>query len=145
MRFRRLFRFTSRTDDEIERDIREEVAFHLDLRVRELVEAGSSPERAQVEAQRQFGNVDATAAYIRSLDTRKETRMRWRLRAEELQQDLTYGVRMLVRQRWCGGGRARPPPPPCRPAPQVVWGGPASRFRTTGTCASRLAHLHRRV
>src|SRR5918993_5242329 len=99
MRFRRLFRFTSRTDDEIERDIREEVAFHLDLRVRELVEAGSSPERAQAEAQRQFGNVDATAAYIRSLDTRKERSMRWRLRAEELQQDLTYGVRMLVRQR----------------------------------------------
>src|ERR671910_181602 len=99
MRFRRLFRFTSRTDDEIERDIREEVAFHLDLRVRELVEAGSSPERAQAEAQRQFGNVDATTAYIRSLDTRKETHMRWRLRAEELQQDLTYGVRMLVRQR----------------------------------------------
>src|SRR5918995_1431340 len=108
MRFRRLFRFTSRTDDEIERDIREEVAFHLDLRVRELVEAGSSPERAQAEAQRQFGDVDATAAYIRSLDTRKETRMRWRLRAEELQQDLTYGVRMLVRQRGltAGGGLA---------------------------------------
>jgi hypothetical protein len=75
MRFRRLFRFTSRTDAEIERDIREEVAFHLDLRVRELIEAGSSPAGAQAEARRQFGNVDATAAYIRSLDTRKETRM----------------------------------------------------------------------
>jgi putative ABC transport system permease protein len=99
MPFRRLFRFTSRTDDEIERDIREEVAFHLDLRARELVEAGASPERAQAEARRQFGDVAATAAYIRSVDTRKETRMRWRLRAEELRQDLTYGVRMLVRQR----------------------------------------------
>ena len=99
MPFRRLFRFSSRTDAEIDRDIRDEVAFHLDLRVRELVEAGSSPERAHAEAQRQFGDLAATAAYIRSLDTRKETRMRWRQRAEELRQDLTYGIRMLARQR----------------------------------------------
>ena len=99
MPFRRLFRFTSRTDAEVERDIRDEVAFHLDLRVRELVEAGSSPEQAHAEAQRQFGDVAATAAYIRSLDTRKETRMRWRLWAEELRQDLTFGIRMLARQR----------------------------------------------
>ena len=99
MTFRRLFRFTSRTDAEVERDIRDEVAFHLDLRVRELVEAGSSPEQAHAEAQRQFGDVAATAAYIRSLDTRKETRMRWRLWAEELRQDLTFGIRMLARQR----------------------------------------------
>ena len=99
MPFRRLFRFSSRTDAEIDRDIRDEVTFHLDLRARELVEAGSSPERAHAEAQRQFGDLAATAAYIRSLDTRKETRMRWRQRAEELRQDLTYGIRMLARQR----------------------------------------------
>ena len=80
MPFRRLFRFSSRTDAE-------------------LVEAGSSPERAHAEAQRQFGDLAATAAYIRSLDTRTETRRRWRQRAEELRQDLTYGIRMLARQR----------------------------------------------
>src|SRR5918995_4080292 len=99
MRFRRVFRFTSRTDAEVERDIRDEVAFHLDLRVRELVDAGSPPEQAHAEAQRQFGDIAATAAYIRSLDTRKETRMRWRLRADELRRDVTYGIRMLARQR----------------------------------------------
>jgi predicted permease len=98
MTFRRLFRFSSRTNAEIERDIRDEMAFHLELRVRELVDAGSTPERAQAEAHRQFGDLAATRAYIRDLDTGKEMRMRWRLRAEELRQDLSYGIRMLARQ-----------------------------------------------
>ena len=96
--FRRLFRFSSRSDAEIERDIRDEVAFHLELRIRELVDGGATPEAARAEAHRQFGDVAATAAYCRRMDTRKETRVRMRLRAAELRQDLTYATRILARQ-----------------------------------------------
>ena len=96
--FRRLFRFTSRSAADIERDIRDEVAFHLELRIRELMDGGATPEQARAEAHRQFGDVAATAAYCRRMDTRKETRVRMRLRTEELRQDLTYAARMLARQ-----------------------------------------------
>ena len=96
--FRRLFRFSSRTAADIERDIRDEVAFHLELRIRELMDGGATPEQARAEAHRQFGDVAATAAYCRRMDTRKETRVRMRLRTEELRQDLTYAARMLARQ-----------------------------------------------
>ena len=96
--FRRLFRFSSRSDAEIERDIRDEVAFPLALRIRELVDGGATPEAARAEAHRQFGDVAATAAYCRRMDTRKETRERMRLRAAELRQDLTYATRILARQ-----------------------------------------------
>src|SRR3954471_10075602 len=99
VRFRRLFKFSSRTPAEIDRDIRDEVAFHLEQRIRELVDAGSSPEAARAEAHRQFGDVAATAAYCRRMDTRGETHMRLRLRVDEFRQDLTYGMRMLQRQR----------------------------------------------
>jgi len=50
MRFRRLFRFTSRTRAEIARDVREEVAFHLELRIRELE---TTCRRTYVPARRQ--------------------------------------------------------------------------------------------
>jgi putative ABC transport system permease protein len=96
--FRRLFRFSSRTGADIERDIRDEVAFHLELRIQELVDAGATPEAARAEAYRQFGDVAATAAYCRRMDTRKETRVRVWLRAEELRHDLTYAARVLVHQ-----------------------------------------------
>src|SRR5215217_4260298 len=98
MRYRRLFRFSSRTDAEIEHDIRDEVAFHLELRVRELIDAGASPEAARAEALRQFGDVGATAAYCQRMDVKGERHMRLRLRVDEFRQDLAYGVWMLGRE-----------------------------------------------
>ena len=52
---RRVFRvpFTARAG----RDVDDELAFHLDMRVRRLVDAGWSPEAAREEALRQFGDV----------------------------------------------------------------------------------------
>ena len=54
------------------------------------IDAGATPDAARAEAHRQFGDVAATAAYCRRMDTRKETRVRMRLTASELRQDLTY-------------------------------------------------------
>jgi putative ABC transport system permease protein len=95
---KRLFRFSSRTRREVDRDVRDEVAFHLDLRTRELIDAGLSREQARARAERQFGDVAATVAYCQSMDTRTEGRGRIRRLTEELHQDLAYGVRSLLKQ-----------------------------------------------
>jgi putative ABC transport system permease protein len=97
--FRRLFRFTSRTSVEIDADIRDEIAFHVEMQVRDLVDAGWPPHAARAEARRRFGDVRATATYCRAMDVEKESRMRFRVLLDEFRQDLTYGVRTLVRQR----------------------------------------------
>jgi hypothetical protein len=70
--FRRLFRFTSRATSEIDTDVNDEIAFHLEMRVRELMNRGWSVEAAQAEAARQFGDQARTASYCRRLDADKE-------------------------------------------------------------------------
>jgi putative ABC transport system permease protein len=97
-RLRRLFRFSSRTHPDIHADVRDEIAFHLEMRVRELVDRGWSVDAARQEASRQFGDEAATAAYCGRLDADKETGMRMRRHFEELWQDVMYGARMLYRQ-----------------------------------------------
>jgi putative ABC transport system permease protein len=96
--FKRLFRFTSRSGREIDADVGEEISFHLEMRVRELVERGWPVDAAQREARRQFGDVKRTATYCRRLDADKESGMRLRRVIDELRQDLLYGWRMLYRQ-----------------------------------------------
>jgi putative ABC transport system permease protein len=95
---RRLFRFSFRTRGDIAADVREEIAFHLEMRVRELVDRGWPPEAALREARRQFGDVNTTASYCRRLDVEREKGMRLRRYAGDLWQDLAYGARMLYRQ-----------------------------------------------
>jgi putative ABC transport system permease protein len=95
---RRLFRFSGRSRKDIATDVRDEIAFHLEMRVRELVDHGWSRDAAVQEARRQFGDVNTTAAYCRRLDVEKEKGMRMRRYAGELWQDLSYGARMLHRQ-----------------------------------------------
>jgi putative ABC transport system permease protein len=95
---RRLFRFSSRTRREIAVDVRDEIAFHLHMRVRELIDRGWSEDAANREARRQFGDVRTTAAYCQRLDVDKEKGMRFRNFASELWQDVSYGLRMLYRQ-----------------------------------------------
>jgi predicted permease len=94
----RLFRFSGRSRKDIAVDVRDEIAFHLDMRVRDLQDAGWSRDAAIAEARRQFGDVTTTASYCRRLDVDKEKGMRMRRYAGELWQDLVYGLRMLRRQ-----------------------------------------------
>ncbi len=95
--FKRLFRFTSRSSGDIRADVGDEIAFHLEMRTRELVERGWTPEAARREARQQFGSVDTTADYCRRLDEDREQGTRARRRFDELRQDAIYGGRMLRR------------------------------------------------
>jgi putative ABC transport system permease protein len=97
-RFRRLFRFTSRAKSDIDADLQDEIAFHLEMRIRELMARGWTAEAAKREATRQFGDQGQTASYCRRLDADKERGMRFRILVGELWQDLVYGARMFSRQ-----------------------------------------------
>ncbi len=78
-------------------EVEEELAFHLAMRVRDLVAEGMSEEEARAEALRRFGDLSAVRASCRRLG---EERERGRRRLEflaELRQDLVFGWRQLRR------------------------------------------------
>src|SRR5262245_18957327 len=92
-RRRRLFRFPWRTGREIRRDNDEELAFHLEMRARELVERGMSPRAAADEARRQFGDLEYTKVYCQRLDARQEREARAAEWLSTVGQDMAYAAR----------------------------------------------------
>ncbi|HEV8581987.1 MAG TPA: ABC transporter permease [Thermoanaerobaculia bacterium] len=70
-----------------ERELEEEIRFHLQLATEKHLEAGSSPAEARSAARREFGNADLV---------KEATRDVWGLGwVEQLSQDLHYGARIL--------------------------------------------------
>ena len=73
----------------LDRDLEDELAFHLAMRAEKYRAVGLDPDLAQAAAQRRFGNV---------LGLKEACRELWTLNAvERLAQDLRYGARMLRR------------------------------------------------
>jgi predicted permease len=81
----------------IAREVDDELAFHLDMRVQRLVAAGMSPEAARSEALRQFGNVDDVRQDCMRMDEQRERAMSRANVWDELVQDAAYAVRTLRR------------------------------------------------
>jgi putative ABC transport system permease protein len=93
-----LFRFSSRSSGDIGRDVADEIAFHLETRVQELIDRGWTPAAARREASRRFGDIATTADYCRRLDEDRERGMRIREWLDEIWQDALYALRLLYRQ-----------------------------------------------
>ena len=72
-----------------------ELAFHLDMRVRRLVERGMDPAAARAEALRQFGDWDGVRAELLAMDTQQEKTVNRANYFAELRQDTAYAVRSL--------------------------------------------------
>jgi len=73
----------------LDRDLEDELAFHLAMRAEKYRAAGLDPDHAQAAAHRRFGNVMGLKEACREL---------WTLTSvERLAQDLRYGARMLRR------------------------------------------------
>lgn len=94
---RRLFRFTSRTNRDVRRDIDEEFQFHLDMRIEDLRREGLDEAAARAQALREFGDAargaDACAVHGETIE-----RQRWLTRiVSELRQDSGYGLRLIRR------------------------------------------------
>jgi putative ABC transport system permease protein len=85
--WRRLLFYARR--NQFDRELEEEMRFHLEMKTQENAEAGLKPDEARYAARRQFGN---------QLLLREVSRDMWGIRSiEALFQDLRYGARMLVK------------------------------------------------
>jgi putative ABC transport system permease protein len=73
----------------VERDLDEELQFHIELKTRENLEAGMPPEEARLAALRAFGGVEQKKEECRDED-------RWRV-LDDVAQDIRYGLRMLAK------------------------------------------------
>ncbi len=84
---------------DIEADVEEELQFHLDAKVDELIAAGWKLESARAEARRHFGDLARVSETCQHIGKRRERSME---HAEYLRgwwQDFTYAARQL-RHRW---------------------------------------------
>ena len=90
-RFRRLF------GPDPPGDIDAELAFHLEMRIRELVEQGETPQRARELTLRRFGDYDRSRSECLTIDERRKHRMTRTEYFSELRQDVVYALRMLRR------------------------------------------------
>jgi putative ABC transport system permease protein len=82
----------------LQRDIDDEIRFHIESRVAELIADGTSPERAREVAAREFGDVTEARAELARVDRRRVTRERRASSWEALGQDVAYSARSLRRQ-----------------------------------------------
>ena len=92
----RQFRFPWRTPSQVEREVSEELEFHLAMRAAELERSGLSPGDAQREARRRFGNVDAARRELARSGQRGERQARWRTMIEDCWRDVRYSARSLA-------------------------------------------------
>jgi putative ABC transport system permease protein len=93
---RRLFRLTRSVPDPA-RDLRSEIEFHLEMRTRELIEAGLAPEAARLAALHAFGDLRAIENECHRVAAREARTEARRTLMIGLGQDLRYALRTLRR------------------------------------------------
>src|SRR5437773_2696853 len=92
--WRRYLRFW-RSDPK--RDVDEELHFHLESLVEELVAGGMPREEARAHAMRRFGDVHDISRTLYDLSLHRERTMHRLERWDTLMQDIRYGLRQLRR------------------------------------------------
>ena len=77
--------------DQFDRELEEEMRFHLEMKTEDNLAAGMETEEARYAARRQFGNQTLLREVVSEM---------WRFKPiETLFQDLRYGMRMLLKQK----------------------------------------------
>jgi predicted permease len=94
---RRLFHLALRRRDRARDEADEEIRLHLDLRTRQLMREGLSPETARTEAQRRFGPAEEARIHLHTSAQRREQQMQFRELIDGLQRDLRVAGRGLRR------------------------------------------------
>jgi len=80
-----------------ERDVDDEIAFHLESRARDLVARGFSREQAEAAARKEFGDVPDARRELTDVVRRRAARRDLRDRFDSVWQDLRYAVRTFAR------------------------------------------------
>jgi predicted permease len=79
----------------VDQEVDEEIALHLELRTRELVERGLDPKTAREQAHRRMGDVGSVKRELRDLSRRRDRAMSIALWMEELRDDVKFAFRQL--------------------------------------------------
>ncbi|MEZ5320232.1 MAG: ABC transporter permease [Vicinamibacterales bacterium] len=80
----------------VEREVDEELAFHVEMRTRELTAAGMDPERARALATRRLAALRAVRETCVDIGTKRDRRIRLMQWLEEFRQDVRFAVRQLA-------------------------------------------------
>ncbi|MEO5800292.1 MAG: ADOP family duplicated permease [Gemmatimonadales bacterium] len=80
------------------REVDDEIALHLELRIESLMREGLTRDEATAEATRLFAQSDASLRALHATAHARDDRMRLHNRWESVQQDLRYAARRLLRE-----------------------------------------------
>jgi predicted permease len=92
---RRVFRVASKRS--VDRDVDDEIAFHLAMRQEKLVARGLNDDDARAASLRQFGDVAAVRNYLTAIDKDRDDTMRRSNLLAEMTRDLGFAARTLRR------------------------------------------------
>ena len=81
----------------VEKDVDEELAFHIESRARDLMQRGVPEDEARKAAEREFGDLVASRRELAAVDRRRRRRERVVQVVETAAQDMTHAVRSLGR------------------------------------------------
>ena len=82
----------------LQRDISEELAFHLDMATQELIDLGMDRTEARAMAEHRFGSVEAYRRRCLDLDTRRARAVRREELMHDVIHDLKFALRSFVHQ-----------------------------------------------
>ena len=82
----------------LEREVEEELDFHLAMRARDLEARGLSPDEARTRARQSLGDLDAMRHRLTALGARRDRKEHRAMIWSELWEDVRYGLRGLRRQ-----------------------------------------------
>ena len=82
--------------DRLDRELDDEIAFHIEARVEELVARGMSPDAARAEALKRFGDREDLRHYVSSIEVPHMQRVRVVEWIESLLQDVRVAFRQFV-------------------------------------------------
>ena len=81
----------------VRREVDDELRFHLDMKVQELIDAGASPAEAENRARAEFGDLEYTRRYLNDTDRARMHHERRAALGDELRQDIRFAFRQLRR------------------------------------------------
>ena len=90
--WRRLLRLPG-TD--VKRSVDDELAFHIEMRTRDLLAEGKSEPAARAEAEREFGEMRSGRDACVTLEQRRQRKQRWGEGLASTAQDIRFAVRTL--------------------------------------------------
>ena len=83
----------------VERDVDEEIDFHIEMRTRRLVDSGLDPAAARAQALQRFGDLSAVRTECLTIDHKRERAMQRANHFEDFRQDAAYAVRTLLKNK----------------------------------------------